>query len=145
MKSPPTPSRPKTPPNEGPLAAISQLTDAWMRKDQAAMSQYLTGDITELGPAFTKPLIGKQDFFQRYHAYLTGPQRVESYRMFLPRLVWLTPWLVLVHFRYKMMTSCKGEVAKTSGQESMLIELKRGRWRVKFIHWHRVQAGTAVT
>jgi hypothetical protein len=28
-------------------------------------------------------------------------------------------------------------VEKSNGQESMLVELKRGRWLVKFIHWHR--------
>lgn len=109
-----------------------------MSKDWDGMSQYWTDDITELGPGFSKPLIGKKDFSQRYQPYLAGALRIESYRIVSPRLVWLSPWLVLVHFRYRMTSSNQGQVEKTSGQESMLVEMKRGRWRVKFIHWHRV-------
>ncbi|MGH9429392.1 MAG: nuclear transport factor 2 family protein [Terriglobia bacterium] len=122
----------------GPLAAIEKLTDAWMRKDLRGMSRQLSDDITELGPAFAKPLTGKRDFFEKYEAYLSGPLRIESYRMLRPRLTHLTPWLVLVHFRYRMTTENQGKVEKVAGQESMLVELRRGRWRVKFIHWHRV-------
>ncbi|MCI0422722.1 MAG: nuclear transport factor 2 family protein [Acidobacteria bacterium] len=101
------------------------------------MSQQLTDDITELGPAFATPLTGRKDFFEKYQAYLSGPLRIQSYRMLRPRLVHLTPWLALVHFRYRMTTENQGQLAKVAGQESMLVELRRGRWRVKFIHWHR--------
>jgi ketosteroid isomerase-like protein len=121
----------------GPLAAIKKLTDAWMRKDRRGMSEHLTDDITELGPTFATPLKGKPDFFQKYQAYFSEPLQVQSYRMLRPRLVHLTPWLVLVHFRYRMTTENHGHVEKVAGQESLLVELRRGRWRVKFIHWHR--------
>ena len=102
------------------------------------MSQQLSGDITELGPAFPKPLIGKRDFFKKYQPYLSGSLQIESYRILSPRLIRLTRQLVLVHFRYKMKTRVRESIERSSGQESMLVELKRGRWRVKLIHWHRI-------
>jgi len=101
------------------------------------MSQRLAADITELGPAFPKPLVGKRDFFEKYQVYFSSSLKIESYRILSPSLICLTPRVVLVHFRYRMKTSNRDLVEKSSGQESMLVELKRGRWQVKFIHWHR--------
>jgi Domain of unknown function (DUF4440) len=131
-------NEPKNSSRKGPLVTIEKLTDAWIRKDREGMAQHLADDIIELGPTFPNPLIGKKEFFQKYRAYLSGPLRIESYRLLSPRLIWLSPWLVLVHFRYKMRTSNQSRTDKSSGQESMLVELKRGQWRVKFVHWHRV-------
>ena len=122
---------------EGPLEAIEKLTDAWMQKDLGGMSRQLSDDITELGPTFPKPLVGKHNFFEKYEAYLSSSLRIESYRILSPRLIYFTPQLVLVHFRYRMKTSNRDSIEKSSGQESMLVELRRGRWRVKFIHWHK--------
>lgn len=121
----------------GPLAAIEKLTDAWMRKDLQGMSRQLSDDITEIGPAFRKPLVGKHTFFEKYQAYFSGALQIESYHIMSPRLVELTPQLVLAHFRYRMTTRNQGSIGKSSGQESMLLELRRGRWRVRFIHWHK--------
>jgi len=122
---------------EGPLGAIKKLTDAWIRKDGGGMSRQLSADIIELGPAFPKPLVGKRNFFEMYQSYFSGSLRIESYRILSPSLIHLTPQLVLVHFRYRMKTSDRDSIEKSRGQESMLVELKRGRWLVKFIHWHR--------
>ena len=122
---------------EGPLEAIKRLTEAWIRKDPRAMSRQLADDITEMGPAFPKPLIGKRNFFAKYKAYFSSSLTIESYRILSPSLVPLTPRVVLVHFRYRMKTSNRDLIEKSSGQESMLLELKRGRWLVKFIHWHK--------
>jgi len=101
------------------------------------MSRQLSNDITELGPVVPKPLVGKRCFFQKYQAYFSSSLRIESYRILSPRLIHLTPQLVLVHFRYRMKTSNEDSIEKSSGQESMLVELTRGSWRVKFIHWHK--------
>src|SRR5690348_8128089 len=84
-------------PSKGPLETINKLTDAWMRKDPQGMAQQLSDDITELGPAFPKPLVGKRDFFRKYEAYFAGFRRIESYRIFSPHVVRLTPRLVLVY------------------------------------------------
>jgi len=101
------------------------------------MSRQLSDDITELGPGFPKPLVGKHNFFEKYEAYFSSSLRIESYRILSPRLIYLTPQLVLAHFRYRLTTRNQGSIEKSSGQESMLVELGRGRWRVKFIHWHK--------
>jgi hypothetical protein len=101
------------------------------------MSRQLSDDITELGPKFPKPLVGKRNFFEKYRSYFSSSLRIESYRILSRRLICLTPQLVLVHFRYRMKTVNRESVEKSSGQESMLVELRRGRWRVKFIHWHK--------
>jgi len=122
---------------EGPLEAIKRLTEAWIRKDPRAMSRQLADDITEMGPAFPKPLIGKRNFFAKYKAYFSSSLTIESYRILSPSLVPLTPRVVLVHFPYRMKTSNRDLIEKSSGQESILVELKRGHWLVKFIHWHR--------
>lgn len=122
---------------EGPLEAITRLTDAWIRKDPRGMSRHLTDDIIELGPAFQKPLVGKRNFFEKCQAYFSSSLRIESYRILSPSLIPLTSRVVLVYFRYRMKTSNGDLVEKSSGQESILVELKRGRWLVKFIHWHR--------
>jgi uncharacterized protein DUF4440 len=122
---------------EGPLETIKKLTDAWIRKDRRGMSRQLVADITELGPVFPKPLVGKHNFFEKYRAYFSSSLRIESYRILSPSVIHLTPQLVLVHFRYRMKTCNRDSTEKSRGQESMLMELKRGRWLVKFIHWHR--------
>ena len=101
------------------------------------MSRQLADDIIEMGPAFPKPLVGKRDFFEKYQAYFSSSLKIESYRIMSPSLILLTPRFVLVHFRYRMKTSNQDLVEESSGQESMLVEFKRGRWLVKFIHWHR--------
>ena len=101
------------------------------------MSQELSDSITELGPAFAKPLVGKRNFFEKYKTYFSSSLRIESYRILGPQLLRLTPELVLIHFRYRMRTSNGDSVETSKGQESMLLELKRGRWVVKFIHWHK--------
>src|SRR5262245_66000908 len=88
--------------SKGPLETINKLTDAWMRKDFQGMSRQLSDDITELGPAFPKPLVGKRDFFRKYEAYFAGSRQIDSYRILSPRLVRLAPHLALVHFRYRM-------------------------------------------
>jgi len=140
MPSSRPPSRPTRQENtfrQGPLEAIEKLTDAWMRKDLRGMSRQLSDDITELGPAFPKPLVGKDNFFQEYRAYFSSSLRIEAYRILSPRVLQLTPQLVLAHFRYRMTTKDQGSIEKSSGQESMLVELRRGRWRVRFIHWHK--------
>jgi len=100
------------------------------------MSCQLADDITELGPAFPKPLVGKRDFFEKYQAYFSSSVKIE-YRILSPSVIALTPRLALVHFRYRMKTINRDLVEKSSGQESILVELRRGRWLVKFIHWHR--------
>jgi hypothetical protein len=129
--------RQKDPSPEGPLEAIQKLTDAWIRKDLPGMSRQLSKDITELGPEFPVPLVGKRQFLEKYRLYVSGLLRIESYRILRPHLIHLTPELVLVHFRYRMATRKRGSIEKSSGQESMLVELRRGQWLVKFIHWHR--------
>ena len=101
------------------------------------MSRQLSDDITELGPTFAKPLVGKRNFFAKYKTYFSGSLQIESYSILGPRLIRLTPELVLVHFRYRMRTSNGASVVTSKGQESMLLELRRGRWVVKFIHWHK--------
>ena len=128
-------SRPKS--QAGPLEAIKKLSDAWIRKDLRGMSRQLSDDIIELGPAFPRPLVGKRKFFAKYQAYFSDSLRIESYRILSPRLIHLTPQLVLVHFRYRMKTVNRESVEKSTGQESMLVELRRRRWCIKFIHWHR--------
>jgi Domain of unknown function (DUF4440) len=133
--SPPARNKPSA--CAGPLETIKKLTDAWMQKDLRGMSRQLSDDITELGPAFPKPLVGKRNFFEKYQAYFSGSLQIESYRILNPCFIELTPQLVLAHFRYRMATRNRGLIEESSGQESMLVELKRGRWRVKFIHWHR--------
>jgi hypothetical protein len=76
---------------EGPLEAIKRLTEAWIRKDPRGMSRQLADDITEMGPAFPKPLIGKRNFFAKYKAYFSSSLTIESYRILSPSLVPLTP------------------------------------------------------
>ena len=122
---------------EGPLKAVENLTHAWMQKDLRGMSRQLSDDITELGPAFPKPLVGKRNFFEKYQAYFSSSLQIESYRILSPCLIYLTPRLALVHFRYRMKSVTRSSIEKSSGQESMLVEFRRGRWRVRFIHWHR--------
>jgi hypothetical protein len=122
---------------KGALEAIRKLTAAWIRKNGAEMAEDLTDDITEIGPAFTSPLVGKKDFLSRYRAYLRGPLRIEHYKILRPRLIRLTARLVLVHFSYQMIARNGANSDRSRGQESMLVERVGRHWRVKFIHWHR--------
>jgi hypothetical protein len=101
------------------------------------MSLRLSEDITEIGPSFANPLVGKKNFFRKYEAYFSSSLRIESYRILRPRIVELSTRFVLVHFTYQMRTSNKGVVENSKGKESMLVEKKARRWLVKFIHWHR--------
>jgi hypothetical protein len=101
------------------------------------MSRQLSDDITELGPTFAKPLLGKRNFLAQYKTYFSSSLRIESYRILGPRLIRLTPELVLIHFGYRMRTSNGASVETSKGQESMILRLRRGRWVVKFIHWHK--------
>jgi Domain of unknown function (DUF4440) len=123
---------------EAPFQAIRKLTAAWIRKNGAEMAEYLTEDITEIGPGFTSPLVGKKDFLSRYRAYLSGPLRIEHYKILRPRLIRLTARLVLVHFSYQMIARNGANLDRSQGQESMLVERVGRHWRVKFIHWHRM-------
>ena len=121
-----------------PFEAIRKLTAAWIRKNGAEMAKCLTDDVTEIGPAFTSPLVGKKQFLSKYEAYLSGPLHIEHYRILRPRLIRLTARLVLVHFSYQMTTRNGANTDSSRGQESMLVEKAGRHWKVKFIHWHRM-------
>jgi hypothetical protein len=123
--------------NGTPLDAIRNLTDAWMKKDASAMARWLAEDILEIGPAFAGALSGQQQFFRRYRKYLQGPLEILSYRILGPRAVMLNARLALVHFRYRMRTRCGRTIENSCGKESMLVQRKDRRWRVRYIHWHR--------
>jgi Domain of unknown function (DUF4440) len=118
--------------------AIRRLTAAWIRKEGAEMAKCLTDDVTEIGPAFSSPLVGKKQFLNRYEAYLRGPVHIEHYKILRPRLIRLTAHLVLIHFSYQMTTRKGASTDNSRGQESMLVEKAGRHWKVKFIHWHRV-------
>jgi hypothetical protein len=51
---------------DNPMSAVRKLTDAWISKDPVEMSRWLSDDITEIGPAFPGPLVGKVKFLRRY-------------------------------------------------------------------------------
>ncbi|MFN8006253.1 MAG: nuclear transport factor 2 family protein [Terriglobia bacterium] len=125
-------------PKPSPLYSIRKLSRAWIQKDAEAMSYWLTDDITEIGPVFKSPLVGKKKFFASYHRkYLRGSLCIKSYQILQPRKVKLHSTLVLVHFRYRLKTIDRGVVEDSTGKESMLVAKEGNRWRVKFIHWHR--------
>jgi len=123
--------------SETPLDAIRNLISAWMRKDAAEMARWLTHDILEIGPAFSKALSGQDHFFALYRPYLRGSLDVVSYRILRPQTAMLSPRLALVHFLYRMRTRSGKAVEDSHGKESMLVQRTRGRWRVRYIHWHR--------
>jgi hypothetical protein len=123
--------------NATPLGAIRKLTDAWMQKDVIGMSRWLTDDILEIGPAFPDALSGQKQFFGKYRKYFRGTLEVVSYRILRPRTVLLTARLALVHFQYRMRTRTGKTEEDSRGKESMLVQRYRGRWRVRYIHWHR--------
>ncbi len=120
-----------------PIDAIRNLTGAWMRKDAAEMSRWLTPDILEIGPAFPEALSGQKHFFARYRPYLHGRIEVVTYSIRKPQTTMLGRRLALVHFQYRMRTRNGKVVETSSGKESMLVQRLRGRWRVRYIHWHR--------
>jgi hypothetical protein len=120
-----------------PLQAIRNLTSAWIRKDAAGMSRWLTDDITEMGPSFEVALVGKRMFFHKYQDYLNGPQEILSYNILRPKTISLSTSLGIVYFLYRMRTRTGDQVEDSYGKESMLCQMSRGTWRVKFIHWHR--------
>lgn len=101
------------------------------------MAGQLTDDITEIGPAFPRPLVGKKAFLRKYQAYFTSPLIIVEYKILRPRQVPLSSRLVLVHFAYRMRTQNGERSARSCGQESMLVEKRHHGWQVKFIHWHR--------
>ncbi len=123
--------------SESPIDAIRHLTRAWTKKDAAEMARWLTPDIIEIGPAFEEVLSGQRHFFRKYRAYLRGPLEVISYRILRPQIKMLSPRLALVYFRYGMRTRSGAADERSRGKESMLVQLNRGRWRVRCIHWHR--------
>ena len=108
-----------------------------MQKDAAEMARWLAPDILEIGPAFGEPLSGQRRFFAKYRSYLRGRLEVVSYRILRPQTVMLNPGLALVHFLYRMRTSTGRKLEDSHGKESMLVQKTRGRWRVRYIHWHR--------
>ena len=120
-----------------PLKSIRRLTKAWIQKDSHTMSRLLSEDITEIGPAFETPLIGKKSFFSKYRKYLNSTLRIESYKILRPKVMELSPKFSLVHFRYRMRTVDNGVAEESRGKESMLVEKVGTHWLVKFIHWHR--------
>jgi hypothetical protein len=120
-----------------PLQAIRNLTSAWTRKDAAGMSRWLTDEITEMGPSFEVALAGKRMFFRKYQDYLNGPQEILSYKILRPKTIPLSTSLAIVYFGYSMRTRTGGQVEDSHGKESILCQMSRGTWRVKFIHWHR--------
>jgi len=120
-----------------PLQAVKNLTQAWVLKDPAEMSRWLTDDITELGPTFEVALAGKRMFFRKYRAYLDGSQETLSYKILRPRTIPLSKSLAIVYFGYRMRTRIGDQIEDSHGKESMLCEKSRGTWQVKFIHWHR--------
>src|SRR5512138_2272055 len=122
--------------DETPLSAVRKLTKAWIRKDAAGMSRWLTDDITEIGPAFESALTGRKGFFRRYQGYFNVNVQVTEYRILQPRTMQLSPTLALVYFHYRMRTQ-KGKLVRDSrGKESMVAEKNRDGWRIKFLHWH---------
>jgi hypothetical protein len=123
--------------NNSPLQAIQELARAWIQKDAAGMSEHLSDDIVEIGPAYTEPLKGKKHFFSKYRAYLESPLQILSYKILQPHTVMLSEREELVYFKYRMRTSLEGQTEDSRGKESMLVRRIRGRWRVRFIHWHR--------
>ncbi len=120
-----------------PLGAVKNLTDAWIRKDAAGMSDWLMDDITETGPAFHTALSGKKKFFAAYRDYLNGSQEILSYKILGPRIITLSSSLAMVYFCYRMRTRTGGKIEDSKGKESMLCRRTGGVWRVSFIHWHR--------
>ncbi len=123
--------------NKTPLDAIRNLTAAWMKKDAAEMARWLSPDILEIGPAFSEALSGQRSFFAKYRSYFRGRLVIVSYRLIRPRTSMLNPGLALVHFQYGMRTRTGRTIEDSHGKESMLVQRARGRWRVRYIHWHR--------
>ncbi len=101
------------------------------------MARWLTPDILEIGPAFKEALSGQRRFFARYRSYLRSKLEVVTYRVLRPQTVMLNPRLALVHFHYRMRTRTGRRHENSHGKESMLVQKTRGRWRVRYIHWHR--------
>ena len=101
------------------------------------MDLWLDDDIVEVGPTFPQALNGKRDFFLRYREYFTASRRIQSYRIRRPRTVLLSPSLALVHFLYSMRVVDGDSLEDSHGKESMIVSRRHGRWKVRFIHWHR--------
>jgi hypothetical protein len=101
------------------------------------MSHWLSEDITEIGPTFPVALVGKVNFLRRYETYFSGPLKIVLYRIHVPRTIFLSGRLAAVYFSYHMRTRTESLVERSRGKESMLLEKTRGRWTVRFIHWHR--------
>jgi hypothetical protein len=120
-----------------PLECIRKLTAAWVQKDPQAMSLQLSEDITEIGPAFAVPLVGKKNFFRQYRPYFTSSLQIKSYKILQPQVLKLGSGMAMVYFNYRMKTVDNGVVEESKGKESMLVEKVGQRWLVKFVHWHR--------
>ncbi len=104
------------------------------------MSLQLSEDITEIGPAFAVPLVGKKNFFRQYRPYFAGSLQIKSYKILRPQVLELGSGMAMVYFNYRMKTMDNGVAEESKGKESMLVEKVGQRWRVKFIHWHREAA-----
>jgi hypothetical protein len=101
------------------------------------MSDWLADDVTEIGPSFRRELCGKADFFEKYRSYLENSTEIVSYRLVAPAVISLSARFSLIYFSYRMKARRNGRVKNSQGKESMLLEKFRGRWLVKFIHWHQ--------
>jgi len=101
------------------------------------MSAWLADDVVEIGPAFRGELRGKRNFFKKYRSYLESSPEIISYQMVAPVVVSLSARFSLIYFSYRMKVRRNGRVKSSRGKESMLLEKLRGRWLVKFIHWHQ--------
>ncbi len=123
--------------SDTPLDAIRQLTKSWRNKDRAGMDFWLDDAIVEVGPAFAGALVGKKHFFRQYREYFESQRRIISYRMVAPRTVPIARGAVLVTFRYTMRSSNGKTVEESAGKESIITVRQRGRWRIRYVHWHR--------
>jgi ketosteroid isomerase-like protein len=121
---------------DSPLSAIRQLTKAWLKKDEAAMSRWQEDDITEIGPAFETALRGKRQIFRHYREYLDGTSVIELYKITRPRTVYLSGSIALVYFNYWMETRKGNRLRKSRGKESIVVVKAARGWRVRFVHWH---------
>jgi hypothetical protein len=119
------------------LDSIRKLITAWIQKDPRAMALQLSEDITEIGPAFAAPLVGKKDFFRKYSPFFASSLQIKSYKILRPHVLELGSRMVMVYFNYRMRAVDNGVVEESKGKESMLVEKIGQRWLVKFIHWHR--------
>jgi hypothetical protein len=133
---------------QSPLEAVRKLTTAWIAKDREGMSRWVTDDITELGPAHSQVVRGREIFLSKYRPYFAASVEIVAYHILRPRVVELSRGAALVYFRYRMRTRSGNDLIESHGKESMVVEKDRRGWRVMFIHWHeddrRTRSGTEI-